>query len=81
MRFNAPVFVTEDIMDEAGIKEEQKEEGEDEEAESEQTEPEEVSAEGGHLPESSKSCRAGSKMRYVTSSTKRRPGSATRYRV
>jgi len=45
VRFNAPVFVTEDIMDEAGIKEDQKEEGEDEEAESEQAEPEEVSAE------------------------------------
>jgi len=34
VRFNAPVFVTEEIMDEAGIREEQKEEGE----ESEETE-------------------------------------------
>ncbi len=32
VRFNAPVFVTEDIMDEAGIREEQKEEGDEEEA-------------------------------------------------
>jgi uncharacterized protein len=31
VRFNAPLFVTEEIMNEAGIKEEQKEEGEDEE--------------------------------------------------
>jgi hypothetical protein len=38
VRFNAPVFVTEDILDEAGIREEQKEEGEGEE-------PEEPSAE------------------------------------
>ncbi len=30
VRFNAPLFVTEEIMDEAGIKEEQKEEGEEE---------------------------------------------------
>ena len=30
VRFNAPLFVTEEIMNEAGIKEEQKEEGEDE---------------------------------------------------
>lgn len=29
VRFNAPVFVTEEIMDEAGIREEQKEEGEE----------------------------------------------------
>ena len=29
VRFNAPLFVTEEIMDEAGIKEEQKEEGEE----------------------------------------------------
>ncbi len=29
VRFNAPLFVTEEIMNEAGIKEEQKEEGED----------------------------------------------------
>ena len=32
VRFNAPLFVTEEIMNEAGIKEEQKEEGEEEEA-------------------------------------------------
>jgi bifunctional DNase/RNase len=30
VRFNAPLFVTEEIMNEAGIKEEQKEEGEEE---------------------------------------------------
>ena len=30
VRFNAPLFVTEEILDEAGIKEEQKEEGEEE---------------------------------------------------
>ena len=30
VRFNAPLFVTEDIMNEAGIKEEQKEDGEEE---------------------------------------------------
>ncbi len=29
VRFNAPLFVTEEIMNEAGIKEEQKEEGEE----------------------------------------------------
>jgi uncharacterized protein len=33
VRFNAPLFVTEEIMNEAGIKEEQKEEGEEEEEE------------------------------------------------
>ncbi|MCX6178348.1 MAG: bifunctional nuclease family protein [Chlorobiales bacterium] len=33
VRFNAPLFVTEEIMNEAGIKEEQKEEGEGEEEE------------------------------------------------
>ncbi|MGB0131868.1 bifunctional nuclease domain-containing protein [Chlorobium sp.] len=32
VRFNAPVFVTEDIMDEAGIREEQKEEEDEDEA-------------------------------------------------
>ena len=32
VRFNAPLFVTEEIMNEAGIKEEQKEEGEEDEA-------------------------------------------------
>ena len=32
VRFNAPLFVTEEIMNEAGIKEEQKEEGEEEQA-------------------------------------------------
>jgi bifunctional DNase/RNase len=31
VRFNAPLFVTEDIMNEAGIKEEQKEDGEEDE--------------------------------------------------
>ena len=31
VRFNAPLYVTEEIMNEAGIKEEQKEEGEEEE--------------------------------------------------
>ncbi len=31
VRFNAPLFVTEEIMNEAGIKEEQKEEGEEDE--------------------------------------------------
>ncbi len=31
VRFNAPLFVTEEIMNEAGIKEEQKEDGEEEE--------------------------------------------------
>ena len=38
VRFNAPLYVTEEIMNEAGIKEEQKEEGEEEEA----LQPEEV---------------------------------------
>ncbi len=32
VRFNAPLYVTEEIMDEAGIKEEQKEDGEEEAA-------------------------------------------------
>ena len=31
VRFNAPLFVTEEIMNEAGIKEEQKEDGEEDE--------------------------------------------------
>jgi len=39
VRFNAPLFVTEEIMDEAGIKEEQKEEGEEE---PEAMQPEEI---------------------------------------
>ncbi|NTV99137.1 MAG: bifunctional nuclease family protein, partial [Chlorobiaceae bacterium] len=38
VRFNAPLYVTEDIMNEAGIREEQKEEGE----ESEEDVPQEV---------------------------------------
>ena len=40
VRFNAPLFVTEEIMNEAGIKEEQKEEGEEESP----LEPEEMPA-------------------------------------
>ncbi len=39
VRFNAPLFVTEEIMNEAGIKEEQKEEGEDDDV---PLEPEEM---------------------------------------
>lgn len=41
VRFNAPLFVTEEIMNEAGIRDEQKEEGEEEE---EAAEPEEEPA-------------------------------------
>lgn len=41
VRFNAPVFVTEDIMDEAGIREEQKEDEDEDEAVS-PPEPEEA---------------------------------------
>ncbi|MEI8033054.1 MAG: bifunctional nuclease family protein [Chlorobiaceae bacterium] len=41
VRFNAPLYVTEEIMDEAGIKEEQKEEGEEDEVEPAE-EPEEA---------------------------------------
>jgi uncharacterized protein len=40
VRFNAPLYVTEEIMNEAGIKEEQKEEGEEENP----LEPEELPA-------------------------------------
>lgn len=43
VRFNAPLFVTEEIMDEAGIKEEQKEEDEDPVVEPQETLQAEVS--------------------------------------